>query len=406
MHKFYLLALSSIIMLAGCNKETTLNKPVVTNTTPPGAVTNVSVINQNGKATISYNLPSNNDLMSVKAIYETSPGVSQEVDASRYISNLMVVGFGDTLAHTVQLYAVNTSNVSSAPVSISVHPLTPGYVLAQRSLSVAITFGGFTITCKNPTGDNLAIISMVDTSGNGQWAQTVGLDAIYSSDTLITGTIRSQPSVPRKYGFVVRDRWLHYSDTLFLTLAPLYEAVLDKTKWSTFVLPKDATVLNNGGYTWPYYMWDGNLHPGWPSVYFTVENAAIPQLVTFDMGAQHLLSRLQINPYMEVGNYYYVRGNLKDFEVYGSNSPNMADPVDATNTPGASWTKLSTFHVVKPSGSPYQTETTADQTAAYNGWQFDVPPGTAAYRYIRIRQLSNWQGSYFMCMAEFTLWGQ
>ncbi|MGZ3922383.1 MAG: DUF5000 domain-containing lipoprotein [Flavisolibacter sp.] len=391
-------------MLEGCKQEN-LNKPIVTNNNPPGVVSNVSVVNQNGKAVLKYTLPSDKDLLYVKAVYETSPGVPAEVVASRYTNTLTVDGFGDTLSHTVKLYAVNSSEVLSPEVAVTVKPLTPGYILARRSLSVNVTFGGFTITASNPTHDNLAIVPLVDTANNGKWTQTVGMDNIYSNDTLISGTIRNQPSIARKYGFVVRDRWLHYSDTLVFTLTPLFEQALDKSKWSTLVLPNDAVVLNNGGTTWPYYMWDGDPHPGWPRTYFTVESSTVPQMVTIDLGGQHTFSRFQINPYLEVGGFYYVRGNVKDFEIWGSNSPSLGDPVDANNTPGSSWTKIGTYHVTKPSGSAYQTETTADQQAAYNGWQFNFPSGISNYRYIRIRQLSNWQGSYFITIAELTLWG-
>ena len=394
----------TLALFAACRREN-LNKPIVTNTTPPGVVSNVSVVNENGKAVITYSLPTNSDLLYVKASYETSPGVSTQVVASRYTNTLTVDGFGDTLAHEVKLYAVNSSEVASSAVSATVHPMTPGYILARRSLVIAATFGGFTVDCKNPVGDNLAIVPLVDTAGDGTWSQTVGMDNIYSNDTVISAVIRNQPSVQRKYAFTVRDSWMHYSDTLFVTLTPWYEEQLDKSKWSTLVLPKDATVLNNGGYTWPYYMWDGNFHPSWPATYFTVESAIIPQMVTIDLGAGHTFSRFQVNPYLEVGSLYYVRGNPKDFELWGSNSPDLSDPVDASNTPGASWTKIGTYHVTKPSGSAYQTETTADQASAYAGWQFDFPAGLPSYRYIRLRQLSNWQGTYFICISEFTLWG-
>ncbi|MBV4357539.1 DUF5000 domain-containing lipoprotein [Pinibacter aurantiacus] len=405
MGKLNLYILSFSLLAFGCKQET-LNSPIVTNSNAPGTVANVKVVNENGKASITYSLPTDKDLQYVKAVYETSPGVAAQVIASRYANNLTVDGFGDTLAHTIKLYSVNSSEVASTPVDVTVQPLTPGYILARRSLEVNITFGGFTIKALNPTGDNLAIIPMVDTTGKGNWGQTTGMDNVYSADTVITATIRNQPSVERKYAFAVRDRWFHYSDTLFLTLTPLFEQQLDKSKFATLVLPHDATVLNNGGYTWPYYMYDGNYHPGWPSTYFTVESSITPQMVTLDLGAVHTFSRFQINPYLEVGNYYYVRGNLKDFEVWGSNSPDLNDPVSATNEPGSSWEKIGTYHVTKPSGSSYQIETTADQQAAYNGWQFDFPTGLKDYRYIRVRQLSNWQGSYFLTIAELTLWGK
>lgn len=324
--KYYIyIGLLLLITGVGCKQEV-LNKANVTNTNPPGSVSGVTVINQNGKAVLSYSLPADKDLLYVKAVYETSPGVTAEVIASRYTNTLTVDGFGDTLAHTIQLYAVNSSEAASAPVSVTVNPLTPGFILARRSLQVMITFGGFNISCKNPVLDNLAVIPLVDTVGNGKWIQTMGMDNLYSQLPVIQGTVRNQPAVTRKYGFVVRDRWLHYSDTLFATLTPLFEQQLDKSQWSNFVLPNDATILNNGGLTSVSYIYDGNFHPGWPQCLFTVESATNSQTVTLDLGKAHILSRMQVNPYKEQGNNYYVRGNVKDFEIWGSNAPNLSNP--------------------------------------------------------------------------------
>ncbi|PTQ97866.1 uncharacterized protein DUF5126 [Mucilaginibacter yixingensis] len=385
-----------LILMASC-KQTTINKPTVTNTNPPGPVSNVAVTNQNGKATLTYTLPSDKDLLYVKAVYDIGKGRTEEVKASSYSNGLTVIGFGDTLAHTVKLYAVNSSEVASAPVSVVVNPLTPAIVTARRSLKVVATFGGFSLTCNNPSQENLTIIPMVDTVGNGKWVQTLGMDNIYSNAPVINSVERGQPAIPRKYAFVVRDRWLNFSDTLFVTLQPLFEQLIPKSTWSNYVLPGDATLLYS--YTNVQQIYDGNFNPGWPNVLFTVENAGSPQMVTLDLGKAHIFSRFQINPFLEVGNVYYVRGNQKDFEIWGSNTPNLNGALDA------SWTLLTTCHVVKPSGSPSGTETAADQTYAHNGWQFDFPVSSQSYRYIRIRSLQNWQGSYFMSMGEFTIWG-
>ena len=399
----YLYIVLFFVAGAGCKRET-LNSPVGGDGTAPGVVSGVTVVNQNGKAVLTYSLPASKDLLYVKAVYETSPGVVAEVEASHYTNTMTVDGFGDTLAHTIKLYAVSSSEVMSDPVTVTVNPQTPGYILARRSLQVQATFGGFDLSCTNPVQDNLAIIPLVDTTGDGKWVQTTGMDNVYSKLPIIQSAVRNQPAVTRKYAFTVRDRWLHYSDTLVISLTPLFEQQLDKTKWSNFVLPNDATILNNGGMTNVSYIWDNNFHPGWPQCLFTVESATTSQTVTIDLGQAHILSRMQVNPYKEVGNYYYVRGNVKDFEIWGSNSPNLANPEpDILSDP--SWTKLTTCHVIKPSGSPYQTETTDDQNQAYNGWQFNFPTGLGAYRYLRIRSLSNWQGSFFINIAEFTLWG-
>lgn len=388
----------SLVLISGCKREE-LNKAMVTNTNPPGVVTGITVTNANGKSVITYSLPSDPDLSYIKAVYETSPGHPAEVKASHYENSLTVDGFGDTLAHVIKLYSVNSSEVSSPAVSVTVNPLTPAINLAYRSLVVEATFGGFNLTCNNPTLENLAIIPLVDSSGTGKWVQTVGMDNVYSNDPVIKSAVREQPAIKRNYAFVVRDRWMNFSDTLFVSLTPFFEQLLPKSEWSNYVLPNDAGILNNGGRTDVPYIYDGDFHPGWPRCLFTLEQAGSPQMVTLDLGKPHIFSRMQVNPYKELGNNYYVRGNVKDFEIWASNSPSLSGNLDE------SWTKLTTCHVIKPSGSPYATETASDQTLAYNGWQFDFPAGQTAYRYIRIRSLSNWQGSYFINIAEFTLWG-
>jgi len=385
------------IIITGCKQET-LNKPTITNNNAPGVVTNIQVQNEHGKASLTYTLPGDNDLFYVKAVYETSPGKTREVIASRYTNTLTVDGFGDTLAHVIKLYAVNSSEKVSAPASVTANPLTPPYLLAYRSLKITATFGGFNVACDNISQDNLVIVPMVDTANNGLYVQTKGMDNVYSNSILIKAAVRGQPAIERKYAFVVRDRFLNKSDTLFLKLTPFYEEQFSKSDWSAYVLPGDATNLYS--YTDVTKIFDGNFTGGWPNCLFTVESAGSPQMVTIDLGKQRVLSRFILNPFIEIGNVYYVRGNLRDFEIWGSNSPNVNGALDA------SWTKLLTCNIVKPSGSPSGTETAADYKYAHDGWGFDFPAGLGAYRYIRIRSLRNWTGSYFMSISEFTMFGK
>jgi hypothetical protein len=96
------------VIASGCKQET-LNKPLTNNTNAPGVVSNVQVENKNGLAVLTYALPTDGDLFYVRAVYETSPGKSREVIASRYSNTLTVDGFGDTNEHVVKLYAVNSS---------------------------------------------------------------------------------------------------------------------------------------------------------------------------------------------------------------------------------------------------------------------------------------------------------
>ena len=145
-------------------------------------------------------------------------------------------------------------------------------------------------------------------------------------------------------------------------------------------------------------MWNGQDNHGWP-ITFTDESVGSPSTVTLDLGLPSTFSRLKLNSFEDFGQYYG-RGAMRIFEIWGSNNPNSDGSYDA------SWTKLLNCTVVKPSGSPAGTETGADKAAALAGFQFEFPAGLPAYRYVRIKCLQNWQGSYFMSITQFTLWGR
>jgi hypothetical protein len=389
-----------LIVAVSC-KVDELNKPSITNTTPPGVVSNVTVVNQNGKATLTYTIPKDADLSYVKAVYETKPGVILEVKASYYTNTMVLGGYADTLSHIVKLYAVNTSETISAPISVTVNPLTPAIKLAFRTLVIKPAFGGFSVVCQNPTKDNLSIIALVDTAGKGKYIQTIGMDNIYSSDLVIKKTTRSQPAIQRKYAFMVRDRWLNQTDTLFQDLTPIFEQSIlsiSPTTFSDGAIPGDTPIKPGSGANLSK-IWD-NKAEGWPNLYFGDESAGAPTAITINLNKKHALSRFRIKPYKELGNAYFVRGNLKNFEVYGSNAPGST----GSFTDGT-WTLLGSYTSIKPSGGPLGIETAQDLASGDAGWDFDFPDGTGSYQWLRIRCTSNWQGSYFMSISEFYLWG-
>jgi hypothetical protein len=61
---------------------------------------------------------------------------------------------------------------------------------------------------------------------------------------------------------------------------------------------------------------------------------------------------------------------------------------------------------VKPSGSPAGTVTGEDfQFAVVDGEDFDIPPGTPKYRYIRWKTNRVWGALDHHYLAELTFWG-
>ncbi|MNN61341.1 hypothetical protein D3C81_1765700 [compost metagenome] len=59
----------------------------------------------------------------------------------------------------------------------------------------------------------------------------------------------------------------------------------------------------------------------------------------------------------------------------------------------------------KPSGTPAGTNTNADEVYGIAGWSFDMPEDAPKFKYLRIRNLRNWRGSYFIQIAQVQVWG-
>jgi hypothetical protein len=381
------LILALIVVLVSSCKVDQL-EPLEKNTNAPGPVTNVQFTAGPGNAVLTYALPSDKDLLYVKALYTLANGREMEVKASYYGNTLTVEGFGDTNEHEVKLYAVNRSEVASAPVSIKVKPLENPIWGVFRSMKALADFGGLRFTATNPAKADLAIEILTEDS-KGRMVPTT--KNIYTSTVDIDQAIRGYDPIERKFAITIRDRWLNYSDTLYTTLTPLFEAEIPKVGYKAVNLPGDValhTATTLGG------MWDGDLL-NWPRVMMSSSAVLTPQWVTFDIGKLSALSRVVIWDYPEYlnGRTYFYGGNLLDFEIWGTNNP----PSDGSFT---NWVKLGTFKAKKPSGAAYGSNTTEDIAAGQAGLNYTFDAGIPKVRYLRIKSLKNWQGTTFMSIGE------
>lgn len=374
----------------GC-KEDKL-EPLEKNSNPPGAVSNVVVKSGPGKAELSYALPNDKDLLYVKAVYKLANGTEMEVKSSYYNNTLTVEGFGDTEEHEVKLYAVNRSEVVSAPVSVMVKPEENPIWAVFRSLKASPDFGGLKVIASNPALADLGIEILVESQGK----YTPTARNIYTSAAEIDVSTRGMDTIPFNFAITIRDRWLNYSDTLFTTITPFYETAIPKSGYRGVTLPTDVGLHAStplGG------LWDGDLD-GWPRVLMTSSAVLTPQWFTFDIGKSALLSRIVIWDYPEYlnGRTYFYGGNLLDFEIWGSNNP----PSDGSFN---NWVKLGTFKSQKPSKSAYGVNTNDDIAVGKAGLNYTFDLGTPKVRYLRIKSIKNWQGTTFMAIGELQVYG-
>jgi len=382
-------ALLLLTAVWGCKKEE-VNGIKQGSGNAPGVVSNVTVVNEHGAATISYILPGDEDLLYIKAVYTLPNGTQREVKSSYYSNQLRVDGFADTLKHTVKLYAMNRAEVAGEPVEVEVAPLVSHIQLVYRNLTVRATAGGIRILSLNPYKGAIVIVPMVDSMATGEWKS---LDNIYTSDSAIGVSIRGLSPTQKKFALCVRDRWLNHTDTLYATLTPKRELIIDKNDYAIYQCDNDTKMAFG---TTVDLMWKGLMNNEWPCTY-TDESSGVPTTITWSVGAAPVkLTRFNLLTRRE-GALWYSKGSPRRFEIYGSNSPTH-------DGDWSKWTKILSCEVIKPSGLPLGTENNADNTAGSVGFAFDFDEDTPPYQYLRLKCLQNWIGSYFIEIQNMSMW--
>lgn len=385
------------ILFCSC-KEDAIG-PMDNNQNPPGKITNIRVENQPGKVLLTYNLPTDPDLLYAKAVYKLNSGVTREIKASYYTNQMLLDGFNSTAIQSVQVYAVNRSEVASAPETVEVKPLENPIWDVRRSIVVSDDFSGFNVKANNEARE-VASIEMMVLDSLGVW-QNVG--SFETKNLKFDASYRGLDTLEYQCRFTVRDRFLNYTDTLQQTVHPLFEMKLDKKLWQAHNLPNDV----KGEQTWLPMdkMWDNNYNHEdahrWLTIDGTTPDGAWS---TFDLGVAAILSRLVVFNWSNDafgGTYrtFYYGEHMREFEVWGSNNP-------ASDGSWASWTLLGEFENIKPSGLPYREQTKEDFDAAVKGFEYTFPVDNAQkVRYVRIKNIRNWEGTTRFGIAEIDLYG-
>lgn len=170
----------------------------------------------------------------------------------------------------------------------------------------------------------------------------------------------------------------------FPTIIKIIEC--DKSLFKVLKLPTD--ISDEYGWVLPR-VWDNitgqdqGFHTG---------GSGMPQWFTIDLGQTVQLDNFKL---WQRENALYDVGNLKVFEVWGSNNPNA-------DGSWASWTKLQTFTSFKPSGLPRGQNSDADNAYAKAGEKFTFPATISTFRYVRIKVLETWGGAGYLHFSELS----
>ena len=390
-----------VLLLGSCKKNEGFNGPVSTDKTKPGIVTNIKVKNLNGAAYITYTLPNSPNLLYVQAEYNINGKTVRQTKSSYYTDTVLVDGFAKSQDYTVTLWSVSRANVQSDPVTVTVHPDTPYYLLVKPTIKLAADFGGVNVKGVNRGKADVGVILIaLDNSTQALEVQ----DQHYTNKDSINYTVRGYPATPRKFGAYVTDKYGNISDTTILTVTPIFETLLDKSKFSVYRLPTDSPTA----YGWEVpYLWDGktdNYSPGW----HTAPGGPQPMQVTFSLGVSAQLSRFVM--WERPDQFAYAHGNPKDFSIWGSNKPAPQDALLPQSAPVGTvvgdWINLGNYHYPDPpSGLSPGFTNAADAAFVAAGVNFDIPPGSPAVTYFRVLVHDTWSGGDFAHIMEFSIYG-
>lgn len=376
-----------VAAMPGCKEDMLV--PVEHDGGAPGPLTNVKAEGRPGTVKLTYTLPADADLLYVLAEYTDKYGKVIQNKASYYTDSMVVQGFADSAVHKMSLYAVDRSENKSTPVIIDVQAKSPPVFGIKSGLILQPDFGGINIQFSNPTEADIAIVvSYKDSLGF-----FVENETFYTKLQQGTFTSRGLTSKPTVFGVYVRDRWNNRTDTTFITLTPIFEKQLDKTKFKAVILPTDVANYGNGLVI--ENIWDGIISEG-ANMWHSKGDAGMPMHITIDLGVTAKLSRFTL--WQRPGPYLYNHGNPKRFEIWGTTSP-------AADGSFTNWTLLTTCTSVKPSGGPTGVNTKDDIDAAARGEEYNIPLTAPKFRYMRIRILENWSGGSQGHIAEMKFYG-
>ncbi|MBL1410833.1 DUF4959 domain-containing protein [Sphingobacterium faecale] len=389
----YSIILVTLAIFFSC-KEELANQPISTGS-QPDQITIVSQQEIAGGSEITFKAPQNKDFTYVKAVYTVKPGKEVTITSSLYEDKIVLHGFTKEGSYPVRFYAVSKGEVLSDPLVVNVNVAKPSFRDVFDNLHVFDDFSGFTVTFDNPSEQDIRITVLTYDPLVRRYVTSY---THFSGD--VKGSFRRAGyNQPQDFKFVVSDRWDNHSDTLTQTIHPLQEFEMDKSKFASFPLPpfNNASWNSNTVFSRIFDGRIGNFYYG-TTGWMSNDNGPID--FSIDIGIKAKLSRIKMNhPCSPSGNYWYsafVRYAMREFELYGSNNPNLDGSWD-------SWDKLANLESLKPGGM------SAEELRNYGcvlGEDFFIPGEAGGYRYYRIKVFNMWGGSsQFTGIDELTFYG-
>ncbi len=388
-------------------------------TIPPAPPSNITYEPLFGGARFFYDVPEDEDVLSVDARYTNADGDSFTFSSSYFVDSLDVYGFGDTIDYTVDLFARDRAGNISDIVSVKVTPLESAISRVVESLDLKPGFSSFFVDWKNELEQSINVYVDFTFTENGEERS---LTSVFSSnleeDRRFVEGLDLGPEDPINVKIRVADIYGNMSEPLDMgTITLLEDNMLPKEEW---FLP--AANDSIGGVPQAFgnnvegrlrYIKDGiidegeNLnfmHTGGRGRTGNSEDGNMPWNVIIDLGDHYELSRIvttqrHTNFCGELcrGQYYQAE-NVGIYEMY------IWD--DDTEE----WVYVSENKIEVPEGLSELEFVKRGRKGDMAYMYPDEPQYTKPTRWFRYRAMKSFNGNYTLdnanCLSEITLYGR
>jgi hypothetical protein len=365
--------------------------------TPPGILSNISVVPTNGGGIISYSLPSDNDISYVRAEYTNSQGEEVFRVSSSYNTSVEINGLNQTTPIKVRLYVIDENENISDEVEVEFTPLESFIYLVQQSIEISPDLGGVKITWENIASKTVFVYVHI-LNGTDETIRILSSDN--AEESLF---IRGLDAVEMTFSTKVEDFDGNITDLQVVgNYTPLFEEKIEKNTWTLIT----SQSINGNAY-------EGRTVNFWDDIVDTVETDSdnsyfiatrennggslnFPLDIVIDLNKNVKIKRFKVwqRAYWYQGGgvtYHYQEENIKSFNLYASND-------------AQSWDLLGEFDIGDPRDSAGNIPASAFQEAI-DGHDFTLANTSEQFRYLKISITSNYGSTIITVGSEITLYG-
>lgn len=366
-------------------------------TSPPGILSNVSVTPTNGGGIISYTLPSDDDILYVKAVYTNSQGAEVFRVSSKHNTSVEITGLSQLTPVKVKLFVVDVNENISETVAIDFTPLESFIFLVQESIQITPDLGGVKITWENIASKTVFVYVHI-LEGADEDIRILSSNNPQES-IFIRGLPPSEISISTKIeDFDGNITELEEKGTYI----PLFEEKIDKSTWTLV----SGQSINGNAY-------EGKTVNFWDDVVDTVETDAdnsyfiatrennggslnFPLDIVIDLNKNVKIQRFIVwqRAYWYQGGgvtYHYQEENIKSFNLYASSD-------------AQTWSLLGEFDIGDPRNGAGEIPAPAFQEAI-DGHEFSLENTSEVFRYLKFQITSNYGSTQITVGSEITLFG-